>query len=100
MRSLILPLTGSKEGVEGKVANAVDNTGPPLSWVKRYSFEGRLAMLLVALLLLLYRANQDSLKETWYFSHRLTGSINTIKKKIVPCFQWHVRAFIVSTGTI
>ena len=100
MRSLILPLNGSKEGVERKVANAVDNTGPPLSWVKRYSFEGRLAMLLVALLLLLYRANQDSLKETWYFSHRLTGSINTVKKTIVPYFQWHVRAFIVSTGTI
>jgi hypothetical protein len=52
------------EGVEGKVANAVDNTGPPLSWVERYSFEGRLAMLLVALLLSLYRVNQDSLKET------------------------------------
>jgi len=100
VRGIVLPLNGSKEGVEGKVANAVDNTGPPLDWVKRYSFEGRLAMLLVALLLSLYRANQDSLKETWYFSHRLTGSINTIKKKIVPCFQWHVRAFIVSTGTI
>lgn len=51
-------------------------------------------MLLVALLLLLYRANQDSLKETLYFSHGLTGSINTVKKTIVPYFQWHVRAFI------
>ena len=94
MRGIVLTLNGSKEGVERKVANAVDNIGPPLSWVKRYSFKGRVAMLLVALLLSLYRASQDSLKEAWYFSHRLTGSIITATKKNVPC------SLIGSNGTI
>ena len=100
MRGIVLPLNGSKARVEGKVASAIDNTGPPLSWVKRYSFEGRFVMLLVALILPLCRVNQDSLKETWYFSHLLTGSVNTATKKNVPRSQWHVRALIGSNGTL